>query len=415
MRRSLLTHLSILICMAALTNAGCSTLQAGIEQTPGPNLPLTATTIALQTANSRLATIIATTHTPTLSPSPATSTPTPTLTTTPEIPRFKSVQFTTQPGSVTPRRFYAAGTQRIYAVWDYENMKTGIVVKRVWKRDGVDWVVREETWDVLKYGSNGTIRDISVFDDDSGLEAGTYSLTLSIDGVVQAGEDEIFKGVSGGFWVLPTDANGTFPSPDKSYTAFIRFAGLLMIEKPDGNISEMASAEEIGGIAWFPDNHHLLYVERDRSNQVAPEGDLGIRHALWLLELQTGQSSLISPISENKYSPVISPDGKYIALLTGSTYLEGCQASPTLVFLELDNQLRRVADYTIDDFTGFTQTDKPGSIVYPAEPISPGNWHDSHTFLIPLKWSCLPKDESPDGIYLLDMDDKTAIRSGDLP
>ena len=60
-------------------------------------------------------------------------------------------------------------------------------MRRVWTKNGVEWLVRESAWEVGNYGSTGTIRDVSVFDfEGSRLEPGSYQLTLYLNGIRQA-------------------------------------------------------------------------------------------------------------------------------------------------------------------------------------------------------------------------------------
>lgn len=77
---------------------------------------------------------------------------------------------------------FPAGTDEIFALWEYEGMSPSDNIRRIWFRDGQIWLTREEGWNWGKYGSEGTMRDISVYDDEgSGLASAMYRLQLYVN------------------------------------------------------------------------------------------------------------------------------------------------------------------------------------------------------------------------------------------
>jgi len=80
---------------------------------------------------------------------------------------------------------FPAGTKQVFAVWNYQNMKAGMTVSRRWFLNGHEWLTREEPWDFAKYGSNGTLHDVSIFDFTVGLDTGVFQLKLYVDNVLQ--------------------------------------------------------------------------------------------------------------------------------------------------------------------------------------------------------------------------------------
>jgi len=340
---------------------------------------------------------------------------TPTSTNTPAVPGFSSLRFSTQADGIKTQKFFVAGTPRIYALWDYSNILPGMTVRRVWSRDGIEWIRREEPWDYEKYGANGTIRDISIFDEETGLESGKYSLSLYLFGENKNLPENQALQETNSIRIFPPDISTPISSPDKSHTAYINLGGRLTIEDPQGEMNELVVTQEISDLAWFPDNQHLIYADRDRTNQVNESSDIGITHKLWILDIVTGNRILVSSAEDNFHTPVVSPDGKMVAVLTGSSMREACQASPTLSILELDNNFRVRKTYTIDDFTGLTVDTQSGGMIVPHNPQSPGDWQRNNQLVVPLTWTCVDQQNAPDGLYLLDFTTMNARRIGDIP
>lgn len=130
----------------------------------------------------------ATTQTPTqplqLSPTLEVQTSFPTV--TPDLtPSFgPNIRFSEGAGKPELRSF-APKTRQVFASWEYANMREGLTVRREWYLNGQLWLARDETWDFAKYGANGTIADVSIYDLDVGLPSGTFQLRLFINGQPQ--------------------------------------------------------------------------------------------------------------------------------------------------------------------------------------------------------------------------------------
>lgn len=401
-----------------LASIACVTLEAGIERTPTPNIHLTGTVKALGTANANLATqIAAPTATPrpgapTFSPSPSSS-PVGTLE---PVPVFTSLRFSTSNDVAVSDRFYPAGVNRIYAVWDYANMREGMSVQRIWTLNGAVYANRKETWDYARYGSDGTVRDVSIFDENIGIQAGEYTLDLYINGVLQDMGNDPYNQEISHFWVFPPEVRDPVASPNKTYTAFVRSAGQLVVEDPNGNTRELAVTQEISSLLWFPDERHILYEDRDRNAQIRPDQDWGISHKLWILDIVTGEQHVIGTTGEDFHSPVISPTGRFIAVLAGDTFQNNCLASPSLSIIELDSELRRQAVFTIKDFTGLPEGQPNTYGIYPIIGSAPGRWEDDDRLISGLYWICVAaNNRPPDGMYLLNLTQMRAERVGDIP
>jgi hypothetical protein len=401
-----LTSLSIFIF--AISVSSCTVLEVGIERTPTPNLVLTAFSGTLEAENVLLATRIANVSSQfTITQTPLNSRPTLTPSPTLPPPAFSSLRFAPQPDDSLARDFYVAGIPQIFALWDYSGMREGMLIKRVWKRNDVVWIEREEPWAFSRYGRQGTVRDIYIFDDEVGIESGSYSLSLYIDGVLQDLSSTNGTQSEKVIHVFESDVAVPVTSPDKSHTAFVQFGGQLLMEEPDGRVWEIAQAQEIASLAWFPDGRYLLYNERDRSNQIQPDEDTGITHRMYLVDLDTGEQTILGTSGENFHSPMISPDGVFISVLSGNTQRDGCIGSPNLAFIELDTELRRHSIHSLSDFSGLEFYNNNSLSVIPRL-SGERNWESDTKFSVVLEWVCKPPGKELDGLYVLDLSQMTA-------
>jgi len=165
------------LCLAALLTAAlaCNTPGAAVPT----EIPPTAQVIVV-----------------TATPPPATSGPVirttiPTAPPTAIPPRISAnITFseTTDPG--TGARSFHAGVTRIYALLQYSNMSEQLLVRRDWYLDGKLWLSKSDRWSVAKYGRDGTLKDISIYDTQNGLPSGHYELQVYIDDVPQFGSSD---------------------------------------------------------------------------------------------------------------------------------------------------------------------------------------------------------------------------------
>jgi hypothetical protein len=399
----------ILLFLLGVMFASCTVMEVGIERTATPNLQLTSISGTLAAGNADLATRIAApisdfsnSSQPSLSPSSLTPSP------TSPPPSFSSVRFAPQPDDSLTRKFYVAGTPRIFALWDYSGMREGMVVKRVWRLNEQVWIEREEVWPFTRYGEAGTVRDIYIFDDEIGIEAGKYSLALYIDGIPQDLETRDGIQREAVFYVIESEVSVPVTSPDKSHTVFVEFGGKLMMEEPDGRVWEMAEVQEISSIAWFPDNHYLLYTERDRTRQTQLDDDKDIIYRMFLIDIETGEQTILGTRGENFHHPLISPGGEYIAVLSGNTERENCSGSPTLAFIELDAELRRQEIHTLASFSDLEFPANNHASIIPNLMNRDLSWESDQKFMVDLEWVCKPSGRNPDGTYILDLSKMTA-------
>jgi hypothetical protein len=406
-RLSIYRTLLVIISLSSIAGAStaCTVLEVGIERTPTPYQWLNKTVLAMETEDAQLETQIARpspTPTPTPAPTSLPEIPTPAPSVTPDSPTFTNLRFATQPNGI-PQKIFVAGTRRIYAIWDYANMSTGLTVHRIWKKNDEVWFDRSSAWDMVSYSSLGTIRDISIFDFDTGLQPGKYSLELEINGKGQTFGNSEEASPTVDFWVVPSEIDGPVTSPNKAYTAIVQWGGQITIEDPDGNLRDIVDTEEINEIAqlvWFPDSRHIAFTSRDRTMQTSINSDAGITHTLWVLDILNVERQIIGSNDENFHHPVISPGGNYMAVFEGATFVDACLASPALALIKLDSQYKRQAILKVDNFKGL-----PGAsidTIYPNTPDKPGYWKDNNILISSLSWTCATQHDL-DGTYQLNL------------
>ena len=107
-------------------------------------------------------------------------------TTAPAAPmKFCCLRFATAVDA-PPQDEYPAGTAEIFALWDYTDMLPGDRIRRIWFRDDLIWLTREEPWAWDRYGSAGAVTDIAVYDNEGdGLLPARYRLQLYVNDELQ--------------------------------------------------------------------------------------------------------------------------------------------------------------------------------------------------------------------------------------
>jgi hypothetical protein len=295
---------------------------------------------------------------------------------------------------------FPCGTRQVYAIWEYSNMREGMIIRREWFHNFELWLVREEPWDFQKYGKHGVVTDIFIYDYENGLEPGYYNLDLYIDGNLAEAEH--------GFhmlgWVIDP-----LPSPNGSRVASVERPGTLVVQDADGKQRVLLETDEIAGLAWFPDGKHLVYTDVDRSRQFEPTVSMGLQFELWVVNVKTKERHRLSTAEERLRKPIVSPDGRHIAAIAGSGWGDACLYDKSLVFLSLDRSLHRIATYEAERFYGIV-SGNPSDLwsIYPGQ----GIWIDSTSYLTELHQHCLPEFE--EGVYIFDLSTFGATRISDL-
>jgi hypothetical protein len=293
-------------------------------------------------------------------------------------------------------------TKEVFVFWEYAGMSAGDVVRREWYLDGELWLTREETWDIDNYGQSGTVTNVSIYEHDGdGLPPGQYELRLFLNDSLQE---------QATFWVIRPVVAEPQPGPDGQRLAYVVAAGTLVIQEADGSVRELLQATEIADLAWFPDGRHIIYVDLDRSWQPFPGALVGVLQRPWLVDVATGQQTLLSASGRE---PLISPDSRYVAFVLGSGYGDACGVDYDLKILALDANRLSQASYYVEDFTGIPSMEDFEH--YPAGWV----WHSEMELDVEIHPTCaFPEDLEEarrPGIYRLNLETFQAMRLGDLP
>jgi hypothetical protein len=385
-----------LLLLTAICIVLLSSCSLGISQEVKPPAPAAVTTGPVsQPSETPLATVMASNQTTAV----ASPTLSPTYTATPEtVAQFHNLRFAGS-GYGLPQARFATGTEEIFAIWEYVGLSGEDRMERVWTRNGAEWLVREEVWDVTNYGSAGTIRDVSVYDfEGGGLEPGSYQLTLYLNGVYQA--QAAFQ--------IQDELN--LASSTETQRAWVQDGNILMLDAWDGSQRELVRANEIVELLWLPDAQHLLYV--DQRAQPDPSGPPWPQHALWLLDTETADQHQLGTFDENLHRIGLLPGSRYIRTLPGSDFGDACFIDRRLVFVELDENYQRVALHDLHEFES-ELTGKP----YWFFPEDEGKGISDHEYEVSLTAFCLTADmgaSSEDlaliGRYRLDLELGTAVK-----
>lgn len=327
-----------------------------------------------------------------------------------EEPYFgPDVQFTTNPEEVNSQSVFPYGTPEVFGVLSYHNMRDGLTVRGEWSLDGGVLMAQEEIWDSAQYGSDGLFTKFSIYDFERSLEPGRYQFRLYIEGREQPlGQSEAY---SAAFFDIAAPL-GISPqvSPDLSRTAIVEPPGTLIIQDAASQDQlSIFNVAEISSLVWYPDGKFILYSIRDRSIQQSAYESIGYVDQLWVVNLETGESypwedQYGQATGFNLHDPSISPDGRYLAVIEGSGWVDACQVARKLWVKEIKisgNRLNEVFSYYQLDFDIVPYLE--AGEMYIERIIG---W-DSPTLLkVELRWACT--GENHGGIYRLDMSTLTA-------
>ena len=379
--------LIVLLLMLAMLLVGCSFDVQVIE--PTPTIPVLESTTGIAILD------------------PVEFTPPPVVNT--PLPKFSGVYFSTDPTQSSGVSFFPARTKQIFAVWDYQNMHEGLVVTRQWYLDGKMWLQREENWDFAKYGSSGTIRDVSIYDFDIGLPSGVYQLELLINGTPQPiGVTSTGQSRNWLNFTIRSEANAIqeSASPDSQWTITVNDQQRIVLRDGRGTSKDVFTGKEINYLNWFNDSKHFIFADRDYSGQV-PGSPIGVRDNLYIYDVSSGQVTLLYKSDRNFQGfagPMPSPNGKYIAGLEGSGFGDACFIDSQMIFLQLNSDLKSVTVLKQEKFAGIPSA--VDSTVYPEQE---GSWQSDTQYLVTLKGTC-GIDQSLMGEYIFDTSTISATR-----
>lgn len=372
----------IVFCtVLVLILSGC-TFSFEVITPPDPG----ATDVQLTPYSTRVAPTIVATISATTVPIPST------LAAPSTAPIFFNGRAAATPDDVSKTMEFGPGTKRVYVIWDYQNMKAGMMVRREWYLNGQPWLTREEPWDFAKYGGTGTMRDVSIYDEVAGLSHGNYSFRIFIDNVVQPLGSMINEPINE--WV----GFSVGSNEQETFMGYGSFDGQWGVEVYDGNrimLKNIATGEsrlinivqEVAYVNWFNDNRHFLFVDRDRSEQRAGS-TLGIRDHLWIVDVPSGDARRVyrgDAAFSGTLGPAPSPDGRYIAGVEGSGYADACFMDKRLIFFDVASNFSSVQPVKQAEFSGLPVLS--GGVFFPVEA---GYWENESSYFVVLSAACNP-------------------------
>src|SRR6185503_18988536 len=81
-----------------------------------------------------------------------------------------------------------------------------------------------------------------------------------------------------------------------------------------------------------------------------------VHYFLYIVNISTGGNTQLSKPDEDLHDPIVSPTGKYIAVLLGNNYGDACGVGRVAAIMEIDPvALTRVAFTRIDTYSGIAK------------------------------------------------------------
>lgn len=324
-------------------------------------------------------------------------------------PQFSDLKLLPNRASLSPgwpQPYTPITTRELYAVWNYSGMTAANEVERLWYYNGSLWLERREMWDVGKYGANGRVEDIFVYDYESNLASGHYRVVLKVDGVEMASAEHM----------IATNTVAPKVEPNTGFTAAVQDHTRLVLRRVDGTTASWISSGDIVSFDWFPSGQAVVYSEQVVIDPNLP-GTLGLRHNLWIQDVLSGEKWLLANTGEDLHTPVVSPDGRGLALLSGTLYGDACGFDAGLHVMELTAELSRHTLISLDDFNlPVVEFATPHPSFWSDQGDfnpTPGLWQDEDTLEAGITWICGETDAH--GIYHLHVTDLTAEKVAELP
>ena len=221
--------------------------------------------------------------------------------------------------------------------------------------------------------------------------------------------------VNGRFWVNTASAPYSVPSPNGTTIAQrLGDRSLVLAEAPDLLTELTVTDHPISEIAWLPSGKKLVFVTEDSTERIA-NSTIGIRHALWLIDTATGQVAPLGFYDEDLHEVGVSQNGRFLSLISGTSYGDACMVDRRLAFMGLDEQGNRLSLLDERQFVGLPQA-KAGEMGQ-FYPVDNGRWVNDNQFEIAIAATCLPENDSNTlpGLYRLNATTLQAERLGDLP
>ncbi len=197
----------------------------------------------------------------------------------------------------------------------------------------------------------------------------------------------------------------SYPAPEGSRVAIVRARGTLIVEDGAGQQRELLVTDAIADLTWVPDGSHIVYVDRDLSQEV----NFLKKEELWIVDVETGERNKIG----TGFAPQISPGGRYVAFFAGVPWGDACAVGYDLAILELDGGMSVVTTYAQDDFAALAVDDAKMASFYPVSI----EWRSETELVAGMRWGCVAPDEPgvpESGLYLLEVETLQAEKIAEL-
>jgi hypothetical protein len=411
MRRISLLYTLFILLLAACRPDSTEFPQIPTQDTGGVIVPTPITADSTETPTVPTATPVEPTAVPTeptaVPTQPTAVPPTQAPVSNPQFSDLKLLPNRTSLSDGWPQPYTPITTNELYAVWNYSGMTAANELERLWYYNGALWLERREMWDMSKYGANGRVEDIYVYDFEPNLASGHYRVVLKVDGQEMASAE----------YTIATNTVAPKVEPNTGFTAVVQDHTRLVLRRVDGTTASWVSSGDIISFDWFPNGPVIVYSEQIVVDPSLP-GTLGLRRNLWLQDVISGEKWLLAGSDEDLHSPVVSPDGRRLALLSGTFYGDACGLDVYLHVMELTEDLTRHSLIELDDFTNLpiVEFSAPQPFLWNSQgdyDVTPGLWQDADTLEVGLTWLCA--DTNANGTYQLHLNGRTAEKVAEPP
>ncbi|MCB8968046.1 MAG: hypothetical protein H6660_14245 [Ardenticatenaceae bacterium] len=205
------------------------------------------------------------------------------------------------------------------------------------------------------------------------------------------------------------DASLSTPSPaaDGQAKNYPLFKSSLVGQVQDGVLSVQDGADsprvliddrQVTDMGWFLEGEQVAYTAVTANN-----------YQLGIVDVATGEQTLLQTFTEPVRAPHPSRDGRYLSILVGTGETHDCVVDLRLLILVLDEEQQIADTYTITDFAGI-----PADAATTLYPVTDGYWIYDTILSVSLQPMCEENGAIASG-YALNADLQQATPLRDEP